>query len=62
MDEYKMLIDERKKFSGEWRKTRLRVLEGLKRLGKDIPLTAYTAEEEIKKATRTRREAGIGRY
>lgn len=48
-------------FSKEWETTRLRVLEGLKRLGHDIPLTHHTAADVMKEMTQVKRNAGISK-
>lgn len=57
-----MTISGRQEFSREWRKTRLLVLKGLKKLGRDIPITGYTSEDELRKMTEERKRLGIGRW
>lgn len=49
----------KEQFLNEWSIVCPKVLDGLKKLGHDIPITGYTAQDAAREMTRRRRNAGI---
>lgn len=54
-----MRDDEKRQFSKNWNEARRIAIKGLERLGHDIPITGYAAQDEVKGMTERRRNAGI---